>query len=770
MQPDYEQFIESKRIVAMPSGFDVPLEIINSMLFPFQRDIVRWALRRGKAALFEDCGLGKTPQQLEWAKHVVERTGGNVLILAPLAVAQQTVNEGVKFGVTVHLCREVADVRPGINITNYDRMERFTSLDWAGLVADESSILKNPFGVTRQAITDFAGRIPYRLACTATPAPNDLIEIIYHAVFLGIMSEGEIKALFFTQDGNSSNEFRLRRHAVEKFWQWVASWAVAIRRPSDLGYSNDGFVLPKLNIHHIEVESDPLDSGMLIEVEALTMAEQRKVNKATLDQRVAAVAHLVNTTDEAWGIWCHTNPESEALAKVIEDSIEVTGAQDADTKEVGLVGFSTGKYLRLISKPTICGFGMNWQHCHNVVLASVSHSYEQFYQLIRRYYRFGQTSDVNVYIVAGRGDAAIIRNIERKEKQAMELFDQIIHHMMPYQDLGATERQEIIYNEDEASDNDWTLYLGDSVKTIDKIADNSVGLSIFSPPFPGMYVYTNSPHDMGNVRNIDEMIEQFRFLMSKDKMLRVLMPGRNVFIHITQGVAQKGRDGYIGLKDFRGKIIAMMEDEGWNYYGETVIDKDPQLKAVRTKDHGLMFKSLANDAARMHCALPDYLLQFQKPGENPEPIRAGRSTRYDNPDGWVSNDEWILWARPVWYAEDYMPGTWREGYTGNGCPGGIRETDVLNVRMARDTDDERHLCPLQLPVIERAVKIWSNPGDLIYSPFVGIGSEGYVALKLNRRFVGGELKISYYRNAIRNLQAAINERGQRTLFDFAEAA
>lgn len=318
----------------------------------------------------------------------------------------------------------------------------------------------------------------------------------------------------------------------------------------------------------------------------------------------------------------------------------------------------------------------------------------------------------------------------------------------------------------QAFGHDWALYHGDCVHITEGLPSDSVGLSVFSPPFPMMYTYTNSPHDMGNVKDIDEMIEQFRYLMSADKLLRVMMPGRNVFIHITQGVAQKARDGYIGIKDFRGKIIQMMQDEGWIYYGEVVIDKDPQLKAMRTKDHGLMFKSLVNDAARMHAALPDYLLQFRKPGENPEPIKAGK---HMGGDGWVSNYEWILWARPVWYAADYEPGTWRPDHNGDGFEGGIRETDVLNVRQARETDDERHLCPLQLGVIERVVKVWSAPGDVVYSPFAGIGSEGYVALKEGRKFVGCELKESYWNSAVRNLESAVSERTRTTLFDLAVA-
>lgn len=765
MTTDYEEFIESKRLTVEASGFE-PADL-NEMLFPFQRDIVRWALRRGKAAIFADCGLGKTPMQLEWAFQVCEYTGGNVLILAPLAVSRQTVHEGEKFGISVNVCKTGADVKPGINIANYERLHHFSPDDFTGIVLDESSILKAQFGMMRHEITDFARSIPYRLAASATPAPNDLTELVNHAEFFGIMTEAEIKALFFTQDGNSSNQFRLKRHAEQEFWKWMASWSVALRKPSDLGYHDNGFVLPPLKIHQVTVDLDAFQTGMLFAVEAVGLEEQRTARRASLADRVAACAELVNASDQPWLIWCDLNDESAALRKAIPDAVEIVGSDSPEYKETTMLGFSNGQHRVLVTKPSIAGFGMNWQHCANVAFVGLSHSYEQFYQAVRRSWRFGQKNEVNVYIITSTAEGTVVANIERKEKQAMDMFENIVHHMAVNTDLGAvTARQEMTYREDLATGPDYQMYLGDSVKTMRHIADNSVGVSVFSPPFPGMYVYTNSPYDMGNVRHIDEMVNQFRYLMDEEHLMRIMMPGRNVFIHITQGVAQKQRDGYIGLKDFRGKIIAMMEDIGWIYYGEVTIDKDPQLKAMRTKDHGLMFKSLVSDAARMHPALSDMLLQFRKPGENPVPIQAGKVGIYENA-GWVSNYEWILWARPVWYAADYMPGTWRPDFNGAPCDGGIRETDVLNVRQARETNDERHLAPLQLGVIDRVVKVWSAPGEIVYSPFGGIGSEGYMALLNGRRFIGCELKESYWRSAVRNLDAALQERNQQTLFDLA---
>ena len=307
--------------------------------------------------------------------------------------------------------------------------------------------------------------------------------------------------------------------------------------------------------------------------------------------------------------------------------------------------------------------------------------------------------------------------------------------------------------------NEFALYHGDCVHALAGLPDNSLHLGVTSVPFPGMYVYSNSANDMGNVTSIAQMVDQCRFLARE--MLRVLVPGRSVFIHLTQGVAQKQRDGYIGLKDFRGEMIRMMVEEGFNHYGEFTIDKDPQLKAMRTKDHGLMFKSLVNDSARMHCALADTVLQFQKPGDNPLPIKAGKHL---GASGWVTNYEWILWARPVWYAQDYMPGTWRPNHNGDSCLDGIKETDVLNVRQARETNDERHLCPLQLGVIERIVKVWSAPDEIVFDPFSGIGSTGYVSIQNGRKYIGCELKESYYRSSIKNLESAIAESSQVDLF------
>lgn len=738
---NYDTFVALKRQKVEPVGF-APIKMTGK-LFPFQRMITDWAVRRGRAAVFSACGTGKTVIELEWARNVSLHTGKPVLILAPLAVARQTEREGVKFDIPVNLCRFGADVAPGINVTNYERLHHFDAEMFGGLVADESSILKNFTGKMRKEITTFGLQIKFRLAATATPAPNDLIELSNHAEFLSVMSGKEIIALFFTQDGNTTHSWRLKGHAKQDFWRWLGSWSVALRMPSDLGFDDGDFVLPELRMHQHIVKSPPPE-GMLFPLEAMTLDDQRVARRASMLERVRQAAKLVSKTNGMpWVLWCDLNAESNALKKAIPGSVEILGSDDPDKKEKALLDFAEGRIKALVTKPSIAGFGMNWQHCAHMAFVGISHSYEQFYQAIRRCWRFGQNKPVQCHIITSEAEKSVLQNVARKGEQAEEMMDSIVKHMSLEREQ--SKREEMRYEEESESGQGWAMYLGDTVRQLEKIESGSVGLTITSPPFPGMYSYTNSPHDIGNVTNIDKMIEHFRFLVSENALLRVTIAGRMCCIHLMQLTSMKSREGYIGLHDYRGRVIEMMIQEGWVYAGEATIDKNPQVQAVRNKERGLLFKTLAKDSSLLRMALADYLIYFRKPGENPAPIHAGISERYNPRGGWITEEEWIEWASPVWYR-----------HTKN-IPGGIRETDVLNVRQARETDDERHLCPLQLGVIERAVKLWSAPGDLVFDPFTGIGSTGVVALGLERKFVGCELKRSYYETAVHNLRAAVKQ-------------
>lgn len=418
---DYSQFLNGKRFTDPDTGIDPGA--VGDKLFPFQGDIVRWALRRGRAAIFADCGMGKTPMQLDWARQVP----GRVLIVAPLAVSSQTVREGQKFGVEVTYGSE--DTGQRIMVTNYERLENFDPGEFHGVVLDESSILKNYTGKFRNYLIDQWGRVPYRLAATATPAPNDFMELGNHAEFLGTMTRTDMLAHFFVHDGGETQKWRLKGHAETEFWKWLASWAVMIRKPSDLGYEDGSFILPPLNIHQHEVISGQRMEGFLFSVEALTLQERQKARKATTEQRVREAAEMVNASDEPWLVWCNLNDESAALAAAIPDAVEVKGSDSQEVKEDRLLGFTEGRYRVLVTKPSIAGFGMNWQHCPNMAFVGLSDSYEQFYQAVRRCWRFGQTQPVHAHIITADIEGAVVKNIERKEADAMRMAEEMVAHM-----------------------------------------------------------------------------------------------------------------------------------------------------------------------------------------------------------------------------------------------------------------------------------------------------------------------------------------------------
>ena len=427
---DYGIFLKNKKLIDTPTGLDI--NSTNEQLFDFQRDIVNWSLKRGRACLFEDCGLGKTPQQLVWANEI-RKNKGNVLIAAPLAVGKQTVKEGKKFGIDLEYSRDGIKSKTGITITNYEMLHYFNPDDFAGIVLDESSILKSYTGKFRNQIIEDYGRIPFKLACTATPAPNDLMELGNHAEFMGAMSRTEMLSMFFVHDGGETQKWRLKGHARKEFWQWVCSWAVMVRHPSDLGYDNKKFTLPDLNMHEMVVDVDNTKSlNTLFFMEAQTLQERQKARKDTTHDRCERAAEIANSSDEPWIIWCDRNDESQLLSKLIHESKEIKGSDSLEYKENTMMGFSDGSVKRLITKPSIAGFGMNWQHCCKTIFVGLSDSYEQFYQAIRRTWRFGQTKPVDCYVVTSSIEGAVVANIKRKEQQACEMADGMVANMQVY--------------------------------------------------------------------------------------------------------------------------------------------------------------------------------------------------------------------------------------------------------------------------------------------------------------------------------------------------
>ncbi|MBQ1364242.1 MAG: DEAD/DEAH box helicase [Clostridia bacterium] len=425
---EYRDFIKSKALNYQPTGFDC--EERNPALFGWQNDVVRWALRKGKCAIFSDCGTGKTRMLLQWAEMVHRHTGRPVLILAPLAVAQQTRAEGQKCGIDVQICRDQKDCRDGLNITNYEMLGHFRPEEFSGIVLDESSIIKHKDGKTRQMIQDMFEETPFKLCCTATPAPNDFMELGTHAQFLGVMKQTEMLATFFVHDGGETQNWRLKGHAEKKFFEWVAGWAACFRRPQDLGYEEEGYELPELRIHEETVESTDTElidgQIMMFAPVGKTLLERRSARRNSLEDRVQRAAEIANGTEEQVLVWCDLNAESKALTAAIRGAVEVEGSMTLEDKEKGITGFLTGENRVLVSKPSIAGFGINAQNAHIEIFVGLSDSFEAYYQAVRRCWRFGQDQPVDVYIIVSDAEGAVKENIQRKQRDAERMTDELI--------------------------------------------------------------------------------------------------------------------------------------------------------------------------------------------------------------------------------------------------------------------------------------------------------------------------------------------------------
>ncbi len=1052
----YEDFLKTKIIEHCPTGLDIKEEDINGKLYLFQRDITKWALNKGKAAVFADCGTGKTPIQLAWSEKVCEHTGGDVLILAPLAVSRQTVHEGKKFGIEVNICRTQADVKPGINITNYEMLQHFNASHFAGVVLDEcfpldtlvdivesgkiyrraiseilpgdkilnaggidvvtethkrqingavyinanggiicsknhpfftlhgwrcaqnlqpgdyimetatamrmvwgnfqtkerwsknatilrdilfsemendtegnfregsfsgssseerekekrmvekwtsqgikrigknpvvkpdarrinakesfadftghepqtyrawgkwkgidgatgiskkssfrrmdsgicyftgetkdgipnelqsrlrksrdedsnrnrrkqslfkkrtrqkerqyagfvrvesvevleqtsrrldkyrnkngniyfydikakrhpsfsvngllvhnSGILKAYTGKTKQAIIEAFKGTQYKLACTATPSPNDHMEILNHAAFLDVMQSHEALAIWFINDTMNMGKYRLKKHAVQDFWNWVSSWAISISKPSDLGYSDEGFILPPLNIIEEIIEVDiTKDTGdRLFRVPDMNATSFHKEKRLTAEARAKRSAEIVNSFPEKqFIVWCDTNYEADMLRKMLPEATEIRGSDKADRKEQAALDFVAGKIRVLISKPSIFGFGLNFQHCHKMIFCGLSYSFELFYQAVRRLLRFGQKNPVDCYVVIGETERQLINTIRRKES----LYEEMKRHMIDSIKRTQNIKQERIeykldYERDIMKGEDWTAILGDCIEETRNIADASVHFELFSPPFSSLYIYSDSYRDMGNVKNDEEFFKNFEYLIPE--LYRILIPGRLVAVHCKQLVNYKNRDGASGLRDFRGEIIRVFQKHGFVYHSEVCIWKDPVIEMQRTKSHGLLYKQLRKDSSYSRQGLPDYLVVFRK-WDSSGDVEPVTKTKEGFP-----LEIWQRYASPVWFD--------------------IQQTNVLNCQLAREGEDEKHIAPLQIDVIERAVELWTNPGDIVFTPFMGIGSECYGALKLGRKALGIELKRSYFDIAVKNLKDISGRKAQVDIF------
>lgn len=941
----YAQFLKSKEFRIETTGWGIDDSLICPLLFPFQKDVVKWAVNKGRGAVFLDTGLGKTFIQLEWARLIGKQT----LIVAPLSVARQTIQEGEKINVAVRYVRKQADMDDGINITNYEMIEHFSRDCAEAVVLDESSILKSLSGKTKEKLIRQFEAVQFKLCCTATPAPNDYTELGNHAEFLNICSMQEMLAMFFinankehtfiyenriiTKKGSNKGgqEWRIKHHAEEPFFRWLSRWAMVMTKPSDLGYSDDGFVLPPLNITPVFVAADDSpDAGRLffmglsglghrvkvrtrsiaaklrtmeaiirqygapvvndekpcyrfgyensqdaiqqgisrqvlsrtqgsafnrsedtafqsnsrtegelqrihatipapqsgqmetnprteredqrtpppiictgrMEANCFTQTGERMAQKQSTETEGAAAKRLSNDPraispvikaaelsvpnmrpfrhgqskilsahrslpqdgdreglalselqsrsrqvqrrpqntegrhrlfDRQCVIWCGLDKEQRALEQTFgDDCISIYGRQSPEEKESYLERFLSGDAQFLITKTRICGLGLNFQNASQMIFFGMSDSWETYYQGVRREWRFGQTRPVDVYLLLSDFEREIYDNILRKDKQAQRLKTKMIELLREPEmaELHGASMNGERYEEDVVMTADWTAMLGDSCVRMREIGDNSADMSIYSPPFADLFVYSNTDRDLGNCRGWDEFFRHYEFIVREN--LRVTKPGRLSCVHTSDIPAMANRDGYIGLRDFPGRVIGLHEECGWTFVGRCFVQKNPQAQAIRVKSKSLLFIQINKDSSHSRPALVDQILIFKKPGENKVSV-----TPVQN--GELNNETWISWAHGIWTD--------------------INETDTLQYYHARGKDDEKHICPLQLGTIERCIKLYSNPGETVLTPFMGIGSEAFMAVKLGRKALGIELKRDYFDVAMANLKSL-----QRTLF------
>lgn len=726
----YKDYLNKKRREHINSGFEV--EALPDTLFPFQQFCVRRALKAGRYALFTGTGTGKTRMQLTWGSEVNKHTGGMVLILCPLAVAEQTIDEGKKLNIEV----VKYDGLSKIQITNYEQIDNIDPSLFSGVILDESSCIKDFQSATRNKIIESFAATPYKLSCSATPSPNDPMELGNQAEFLNVLSRNEMLAMYFVHDGGETSKWRLKGHAKKIFWQWVSTWAVVFDHPKRIGFDMDGYNLPELNIIEKKIVTAKRENGLLLNSTAVSATNFNAELRMTKYERLKIAAGIVNERKEIFLIWVKQNEEGETLRKLIPDAVEVKGNDSAEFKASKFSDFANGKIRVLITKVSIAGWGLNFQVCHNQIFASLDFSFEGTFQGIRRSWRFGQEYRVNIYLITTDTMQNVIDTLKRKEQQYETMQEEMSIAVNDTYTKKITSKMQ-----KEVVTDLYALYHGDCIELIDKVEDNSIGFSIWSPPFKDLYVYSDNLEDMGNCKTDEEF--DFAFQILVDKLYKKMCDGRNVAIHCMDLPIQKGKEGFIGLKDFSGEILRVMSKAGFIYHSRVTIWKNPVTEMQRTKALGLLHKQIKKDAAMSRVGIPDYLLIFRKPGEHENPV-THQDTDPTQPN-YLPVDLWQKYASPVWMDIDY----------GN----------TLNGRDGRGEADERHIAPLQLETIERAIHLWSNEGDIIYTPFGGIGSEVYQAVKMKRRGILNELKQSYFEQAVDNIAEAAMAVKSKTLFD-----
>jgi len=774
---NYTEFLENKQRKIIQSGFDIDESKLNPLLLNFQKFVIKRALMAGKYAVFADTGLTKTFMQLEIANKTKEFTHKPALILSPLAVTGQTIEQGEKFNIEVNRL-DIRKIMPtqGIWITNYEQLENIDTSVFSCICLDESSILKNETGKYRNLLIEKFKNTPYKFCFSATPSPNDPMELGNHAEFLDAMKYNEMLAMFFVHDSQQTQKWRLKGHAIKRFYEFVSTWSIMFSHPKDIGFDLPGFDLPELKIEEIEVKT-PLPECQLFPGLAVSATDYHKSLRDTEELRIKETIRIVQSIrkTEQIIIWTKQNPEAANIYKQLKalgyDCRNVQGSDSPDKKEKDLLGFAHNEYQILITKESIAGMGMNYQNCGYQIFNSIDFSFEQTYQALRRSWRFGRKEQVIAYMITTDRMINVSKIQQDKQKQFKTMQQEMINAVDRNLNYKLTENLDS--SDDVKTDRFWCMK-GDCIKRSKEIPDNTADISIFSPPFADLYTYSNAIEDMGNVSDYEEFRKHFKYLVPELK--RLIKPGRVICVHSMNLPTLKSRDGYIGLRRFNSLIGDLFEENDMYLHSEHAIWKDPLLAAVRTKTKGLAHQQLLKDSVQVRTGIFDLIQCFKTKEENAVPVEhklldyyipmheydTFPKTIYDfkemlskNPDLIDKESKYSIeeqYSHQVW--QRYASPVWMD----------INQTDVLKYMNARDQNDEKHICPLQLPVIERLLLLYSNENETCFSPFGGIGSEGYQALKCNRKSISIELKESYFNINVKNHRSAIEQNGQLTIF------
>jgi hypothetical protein len=828
---DYQTFLEAKASLATSTGIAATPAEVHPLLKPHQVDAVIWAVRGGRRAIFASFGLGKTFIQLETVRLVLAKTGKERgLIVVPLGVRQEFVRDAAKLGLTVTFIRSEAETAgPGIYLTNYESV-RDGKLDPTGfdvVSLDEAAVLRG-FGGTktfREFMRLYEGTAAYRFVATATPSPNEYIELLAYAAFLDVMDVGQAKTRFFKRDSTKADKLTLHPHKQAEFWMWVASWALFIQRPSDLGYDDTGYVLPALDVRWHELPSgstggfDRHGRGRMFADAGLGVQEAAREKRLTLDARVAAVRELVDEApDDHFILWHDLEAERAALEAAIPDAVAVWGNQDLEERERRIIGFSDGEFRILATKPVIAGSGCNFQrHCHRAVFTGIGFKFADFIQAIHRIHRFLQDEPVRIDLVYTEAEREVRKQLERKwtqhNAQVAQMGEIIREYGLAHEAMAAVMRRSIGVERQEAAGEAYLLVNNDAVVETAAMPDASVDLIVTSIPFATQYEYTPSYNDFGHTEDNDHFWRQMDYLTPE--LLRVLQPGRLAAVHVKDRVIPGGMTGlgFQTIQPFHAEAIAHYQRHGFAFMGMKTIVTDVVRENNQT--YRLGWTEQCKDGTKMGWGLPEYLLLFRRPPTD-------RSNGYADVPVVKSKDRytrsrWQIDAhgfarssgnRPLTPADlegvphDVIFRMFRDHNLGRPYDfeahvalGEAMEakgrlpvtfmllqppswhpdvwTDVARMRTLNlrqfQRGEEFHLCPLQFDIVDRLVEQYSMPGETVFDPFMGIGTVPHCAVKLGRKAIGTELSATYWRDAVFYTEAAAREAAAPTLFDLLDA-